>query len=208
MPSRYFGHVDQLSQAFVTGWAATPDRTPCSVTLFKNGKVLAKAPSNVVRDDLKTAGFPADAGFIYNFDPPLSCDDTIDIRFPDGEALPGSDKQSHKARLKELLTGINLREMRGIELGPLDRPIVTKSQSEVIYVDHASRKELVTKYATTERQFIDVAAIVDVDVIWKGGKLADALPAGEQFDYCIAAHVIEHVADPIRSAGLLASPIP
>lgn len=89
--------------------------------------------------------------------------------------------------------------MCGLELGPLDRPILSKTRHRVSYVDHASREELIVKYKSTgTAETLAPERIVLVDIVWAPGKtLAECVPPGAKYDYCLASHVIEHVADAI-----------
>ncbi|MGA8727152.1 MAG: methyltransferase domain-containing protein, partial [Terracidiphilus sp.] len=59
----------------------------------------------------------------------------------------------------------------------------------------ATREDLVAKY--TGHPGVDVTHIEEVDFVWSGGKLSDAVPTHERgtFDACIASHVIEHTPD-------------
>lgn len=80
----------------------------------------------------------------------------------------------------------------GVEVGPLDSPLVRKSDGTIIYVDHVATSELRQKY--TKHGDVDVDKIVPVDVVWGDGALPDLV--GRQFaDYVIASHVAEHVPD-------------
>jgi SAM-dependent methyltransferase len=78
---------------------------------------------------------------------------------------------------------------RGLELGPLHRPIPPHAGMQMTYVDRADQ-------ATLKREFPAVARhIVPVDVIDDAETLATV--ADGRFDFLIAAHVIEHMRNPI-----------
>lgn len=79
-----------------------------------------------------------------------------------------------------------------MEIGALNKPFISKSETDVTYVDHADTETLKRKYAVGHG--IDTADIVDVDAVWGQNSLADCL-AGRKVDYVIASHVIEHVPD-------------
>jgi hypothetical protein len=119
----------------------------------------------------------------------------VEVLFPNGSHLTVSPSVSHQRRIGELLDGIR-PEMEGLEIGPLDRPVLSKNKYNVLYVDHAGREELIRKYtwsATDETLYPE--RIVAVDFVWSGGTLASCLPEQRRFDYCLASHVIEHVPD-------------
>lgn len=79
-----------------------------------------------------------------------------------------------------------------MEIGALNRPFVRKSETNVIYVDHADTEALRKKYAVGHG--LDISEIVEVDAVWGQNSLADCL-GGQKVDYVIASHVIEHVPD-------------
>jgi SAM-dependent methyltransferase len=115
---------------------------------------------------------------------------------------PGSSNPSPMHRDEKILIAID-RSMRLIEIGPLAGPIAPKADGWLTsVVDHASREELVGKYRDDPN--VDTSQIEEVDIVWKGGSLDDAVPVELHgtFDACIASHVFEHIPDPI---GLLLS---
>ena len=91
-----------------------------------------------------------------------------------------------------LLAGLDLATTRGLEIGPLHNPILSKSEARVLYVDHVGTAELREKYRNDPH--VPSPRIVDVDIVWNGGDL-NAACAGSRFDYVVASHVIEHVPD-------------
>lgn len=94
-----------------------------------------------------------------------------------------------------MLEGIDLRNGKGIEIGPLTSPVVTKEQSDVRYVDWTDQQGLRARYATDPN--VDGSKIVPVDAIWGDLSLKASLSGEVGFDYVIASHVIEHVPDMI-----------
>lgn len=98
------------------------------------------------------------------------------------------------SRADQLLAPVN-RSARIIEIGPSYNPIAPKAAGwNTTTVDHATRSELVRKYASHP---VDVSRIEEVDFVWTGGPLADAVPRHLHgaFDAFIASHVIEHTTD-------------
>jgi SAM-dependent methyltransferase len=99
-------------------------------------------------------------------------------------------------RREKLLSGLDLRATTGVEIGPLDNPVVSRDDGRIIYVDHQNAEELRQRFANNP----DVAMtdIVEVDAIWGSNTLQEAIGAGVGVDYVVASHVVEHVPDLIR----------
>ncbi len=98
-------------------------------------------------------------------------------------------------RKEKLLNGIEFANPRvkGIEIGALCRPILSKLESQVFYVDYANKVFLQDRYKADPNVNID--EIVEVDGIWGKDSLAQATSAFSPVDYVLASHVIEHVPD-------------
>lgn len=95
-------------------------------------------------------------------------------------------------RRDKLLADLDLVRSTGIEIGPLYRPLVGKSDGKVIYVDHADTKTIRKKYQ--DDPAVNIEEIVEVDAVW-GTQALQACLKDEKVDYVIASHVIEHVPD-------------
>ena len=78
---------------------------------------------------------------------------------------------------------------RGLELGPLHRPIPRHDGMRMTYVDYQDQETLQRAYPKLAKH------IVPVDVLDDAQTLATVEPAS--FDFLISAHVIEHMRDPI-----------
>ena len=88
-------------------------------------------------------------------------------------------------------------EGRGIEFGALTNPLpVNKDRAEVVYADRLSRSESIVLFP----ELGDVAkSIVEPDLIIDfNDAVALRSLASENFDFLIANHFIEHLANPIR----------
>jgi len=93
-------------------------------------------------------------------------------------------------RRAALLPGLDLAKLVGVEIGPLDAPLVTKSDGRIIYVDHVSTDDLRAKYA--KYTDVDVSEIVPIDIVWGDQPLPELIGKGT-VDYVLASHVAEHV---------------
>jgi SAM-dependent methyltransferase len=96
-------------------------------------------------------------------------------------------------RREKILGGVDPTSQIGIEVGPLDKPIIRRDEGMIYYVDHASREELLARYK--EDPAVDHDAIVDVDFIWGQESLLDLFGDIAPVDYIVASHLIEHVPD-------------
>jgi 2-polyprenyl-3-methyl-5-hydroxy-6-metoxy-1,4-benzoquinol methylase len=96
-------------------------------------------------------------------------------------------------RREKLLTGLNVSSGVGLEIGALDKPMLRRSEGEVIYVDYAGAETLRQKYDSDPH--INVKDIVEVDAIWGSNTLQQAIGEERKVDYIVASHVVEHVPD-------------
>ena len=94
---------------------------------------------------------------------------------------------------ERILTFLDVTRQRGLEIGPLDRPMVTRDMGPIEYVDRAGRDELVHTYDATGA--VNPQRIVDVDHVWSEQRLVECVGGGRVYDYLLASHVIEHVPD-------------
>ena len=90
-----------------------------------------------------------------------------------------------------ILAGLDVANAIGVEIGPLDRPLVPRNAGRVFYADHASAASLREKYKNDPA--VNVDNIQEVDIVCKDATLSDALK--DKVDYVVASHVIEHVPD-------------
>lgn len=95
-------------------------------------------------------------------------------------------------RIATIRKHIHPSDSRGLEIGPLNRPVVGVHEGYIRYLDHLSTADLRKKYQ--DDPAIAVQDIVDVHFALYDQTLQEAV-GGEQFDYVIASHVIEHVPD-------------
>lgn len=98
-------------------------------------------------------------------------------------------------REQHLLLGLS-KDGKVIEIGPAHNPLVPRRDGwNSFTLDHATREELAAKYAADKN--VDTSKIEEVDFVWRGGSLLDAVPVEHHgtFDAFIASHVIEHTTD-------------
>jgi hypothetical protein len=187
----YVGCLDLVMQSHVQGWAAGKGAVPVTVSI--NDAPGVEITPRIPRPDAQALANDLVSGFTYTFPEPLAADDVVSVRFPNGDHIPGSPSTAHRRRLLQLTDGID-PAATGLEFGPLDRPILSKRRAAVLYVDHASRADLLAKYQhTSDPGVLDRDRIRDIDVVWPGGPLRPLL--SEPVAWCIGSHVIEHTPD-------------
>src|SRR5882672_8706238 len=89
------------------------------------------------------------------------------------------------------LSGVDTSVGRGLEIGPLNRPLLPKSAGHIFYADHCSTEELRTKYAGNPDVPVNDICAVDFDL--SRMRLSEADRDGK-FDYVVASHVIDACA--------------
>ena len=97
------------------------------------------------------------------------------------------------ARREILENIIDIKSLRGLEIGPLTSPIVRpediEGRGQIFYLDHLSKAGLKEKYK--DDSSINVEKIVNVDFVCSDGDIVRSVE-DKVFDYVIASHVIEH----------------
>ena len=95
------------------------------------------------------------------------------------------------ARRKSALSKyVDLRNKRGLEVGPLHAPTVSKSESDISYMDYKTREEQIQRCNETKVYF---PYIPETDILCPDGDFTKVLT--KKYDYVIANHVIEHIPD-------------
>jgi SAM-dependent methyltransferase len=96
-------------------------------------------------------------------------------------------------RTQEIRAYIDPATQRGVEIGPLDRPVVSSTEGEIVYLDYFTAQDLRRKHSNNPN--VNCNLIVDVRQIADGKTLSQTLDECDSFDYVVASHVIEHVPD-------------
>jgi SAM-dependent methyltransferase len=97
------------------------------------------------------------------------------------------------------LTGIDVAGGIGLEFGPLDRPLVEPQQGRIFYLDHMSTAGLREKYRLNAAAgLVDLDRLAEIHFVFDGRPLKQLVADAAPFDYVIASHVIEHIANPVQ----------
>src|SRR4051812_2609397 len=118
----------------------------------------------------------------------------------DNAVQPVSETSEVKpVRIQRATAGIDLENGRGLEVGPLCRPIVRKDEADVYYLDVHDTQGLKDYYATDPNVPNDEILEVDFPLITDDGvrTMAEAAASKAPYDWVVASHVIEHVPDVI-----------
>lgn len=192
------GYLDEVRTDLVRGWALDDLGARRCLTLEINGRYHSDFCPDLPRSDLVQYGLNANIGFEIPLS--LHIGDTVAVKDKAGRHLAGSPavvgREKSLRAPASLLFGIE-KSHRILEIGPSYNPKVPKREGWNSYsLDHMTKEELIRKY---EGHNQPVHRIEDVDFIWQGGAIEDAVPRDlwGTFDACIASHVIEHIPNPI-----------
>ena len=89
---------------------------------------------------------------------------------------------------------VDLETARGLEIGPLDRPVLDKSRHRVEYLDLDTADAARTRLENDPKRSPE--AVVEVDYPLRGETMSAVVP-NQAFDYIFASHVFEHFPDVI-----------
>jgi SAM-dependent methyltransferase len=107
-------------------------------------------------------------------------------------------------RRDRLLAFVDCENECGLEIGPLDKPLVERIPGRrIFYCDYAKRKELCRRSSSDPAVNTDLIPHIDFVASRITAKTFGKL----KFDYIIASHVVEHVPDPINWLNSLLSAV-
>lgn len=92
-------------------------------------------------------------------------------------------------RNTRILEGIDIAHGKGLELGPLTSPIISKEEADIYYLDHMSVEDMKVKY---KHEPVELDKIVPIDYVLHEKGLRHTV-GRQRFDYVLASHVIEHI---------------
>lgn len=107
---------------------------------------------------------------------------------PNARAWPSRD--SNLSYRDKLVSHLYLKG-RGAEIGPLNLPLLSKKDFNVLYVDHLDTAGVKEKYSHLEN-------LPEVDRPIVNDSLEKTLRGDSPLDYVVASQVMEHVPNPIR----------
>ena len=90
---------------------------------------------------------------------------------------------------KQLRKWIMLSKLRGLEIGPLDKPLLPKAKYDVKYLDVFPVETLVARCKPNPNR--NENQIVPLDYVIGDSSISEVVD--QQFDYVVASHVIEHL---------------
>ncbi len=84
----------------------------------------------------------------------------------------------------KILFELDIKKLKGVEIGPLLNPLVRKEDGDIRYIDRAPTEEI--KEWHSKAKNLDLDKIVPIDYVWGEKSLTEATGHKEYFDYCIA----------------------
>ncbi len=178
--------IDRCTQHALFGWSTAP----ALVVSVNDGAVATLSP-DIERGDLAAAGIDGGRGFRCDLPRPLWIDDAVSLSDADGSRLDFGLDAAVVGRIAELTRYIDPARQSGLEIGPLDRPLIPRARFRVAYLDQAGRADLATRYVG---HGVVQTGLVEPDIA-VGDRPYLVATGGRRFGYAVASHVIDHVPD-------------
>lgn len=97
------------------------------------------------------------------------------------------------SRTTQILSGVDTSGI-GLEIGPLDNPVVPKKAGFNVHtMDHMNKEGLTEKYRDDPN--VNTKNIEEVDYVWDGRRYSEITGKINYYDYILASHLIEHTTD-------------
>jgi hypothetical protein len=98
---------------------------------------------------------------------------------------------NNELRRARLLKNLDLQGLSGLEIRPLAAPLVPQApERDIAYADRLGEDDLVRELGKDAGAGDE--SFVHIDYIWDGRRLSEVVGTNVNFDYVVAAHVIEH----------------
>jgi hypothetical protein len=108
----------------------------------------------------------------------------------------GYDPQVYKERIDNFFSeDIQLKNKKGLEFGPFDRPLFPQENYDVIYADVFSTEELVQRAHRNPAR--NPAAVCPIHINLANTTLADYFAGRDKVDFVACNHMVEHVPNVI-----------
>jgi SAM-dependent methyltransferase len=181
-------HFDLCDQHRIAGWTTAP-----SLIVAINDGPVARIVPDLPRPDLAEAGIGPGHGFAFTLPRPLWTDDDVSVHAEDGTGARTRLGFAAAQRVADLTRHADPARRIGLEIGPLDRPVVPKGRFRIYTLDQAPRRGLQLRFGGAGEP---MTLLEEPDFVLGEGSFLDAV-GDRRFDYAIASHVIEHVPDMI-----------
>jgi predicted SAM-dependent methyltransferase len=184
--------IDKFEWNIISGWAYSNTYNNLKIDFFYDNNLIGYCFANKFRNDLISVG--DSEGFIsfsYNIDPKFRYK-KIYVVIKDKKILP--KWKVTNGRNKKILKYYK-DDMKSLEIGALDNPILSTKNSNVIFSDHLSLENLKKKYQQKKiSSKLDYDSFAPVD--YKLDKILNSNNSFK-FDYIVGSHFLEHHPNPI-----------
>ncbi|MFK7900768.1 MAG: methyltransferase domain-containing protein [Cyclobacteriaceae bacterium] len=100
------------------------------------------------------------------------------------------DKINKRRRLLLESILVDYGKLKGLEIGPLDNPVIKKNKADISCIDYFDAESLRKKISHNPDR--DPSRVVELDYVLAGKKISEVVPE-ERYDYIFSSHVMEHL---------------